>query len=81
MQEAVPAGQGGMAAILGLEDADVVAACAEAAQGEVVSAVNYNSPGQVVIAGAKAAVDRAIEGCKARGAKRAMPLPVSVLPL
>jgi [acyl-carrier-protein] S-malonyltransferase len=78
MQEAVPAGQGGMAAILGLDDADVLAACAEAAQGEVVSAVNFNSPGQVVIAGAKAAVERAIEGCKARGAKRAMPLPVSV---
>lgn len=78
MQEAVPAGQGGMAAILGLEDADVIAACAEAAQGEVVSAVNFNSPGQVVIAGAKAAVERAIEGCKARGAKRALPLPVSV---
>ena len=78
MQEAVPAGQGGMAAILGLEDADVLAACAEAAQGDVVSAVNFNSPGQVVIAGAKAAVERAIEGCKARGAKRAMALPVSV---
>jgi len=78
MQEAVPAGQGGMAAILGLEDADVLAACAEAAQGEVVSAVNFNSPGQVVIAGSRAAVDRAIEACKARGAKRALPLPVSV---
>ncbi|WP_268797235.1 ACP S-malonyltransferase [Pseudomonas huanghezhanensis] len=78
MQEAVPAGQGGMAAILGLEDADVIAACAEAAQGAVVSAVNFNSPGQVVIAGAKAAVDRAIELCKAKGAKRALPLPVSV---
>ncbi|MCU1733880.1 MULTISPECIES: ACP S-malonyltransferase [unclassified Pseudomonas] len=78
MQEAVPAGQGAMAAILGLDDADVVAICAEAAQGEVVSAVNFNSPGQVVIAGAKAAVERAIEGCKARGAKRALPLPVSV---
>ena len=78
MQEAVPAGQGGMAAILGLDDADVVAACAEAAQGEVVSAVNFNSPGQVVIAGSKAAVERAIEGCKALGAKRALPLPVSV---
>jgi [acyl-carrier-protein] S-malonyltransferase len=78
MQQAVPAGQGGMAAILGLEDADVLAACAEAAQGEVVSAVNFNSPGQVVIAGAKAAVERAIEACKARGAKRALPLPVSV---
>ncbi len=61
MQQAVPAGQGGMAAILGLEDADVLAACAEAAQGEVVSAVNFNAPGQVVIAGAAAAVERAIE--------------------
>lgn len=78
MQQAVPAGQGGMAAILGLDDADVLAACAEAAQGEVVSAVNFNAPGQVVIAGAAAAVARAIEACKARGAKRAMPLPVSV---
>ncbi|OLS62177.1 ACP S-malonyltransferase [Pseudomonas putida] len=78
MQEAVPAGQGAMAAILGLDDADVVAICAEAAQGDVVSAVNFNSPGQVVIAGAKAAVERAMEGCKARGAKRALPLPVSV---
>jgi [acyl-carrier-protein] S-malonyltransferase len=78
MQQAVPAGQGGMAAILGLEDADVLAACAEAAQGEVVSAVNFNAPGQVVIAGAAAAVSRAVEACKARGAKRAMPLPVSV---
>lgn len=78
MQEAVPAGMGGMAAILGLADADVIAACAEAAQGEVVSAVNFNSPGQVVIAGSKTAVERAIEGCKARGAKRALPLPVSV---
>lgn len=78
MQEAVPAGTGGMAAILGLEDADVLAACAEAAQGEVVSAVNFNAPGQVVIAGAAAAVERAIEACKARGAKRAVALPVSV---
>ncbi|WP_342243021.1 ACP S-malonyltransferase [Pseudomonas sp. OTU5201] len=78
MQQAVPAGQGGMAAILGLEDVDVLAACADAAQGEVVSAVNFNAPGQVVIAGAAAAVERAIEACKARGAKRAMPLPVSV---
>lgn len=78
MQQAVPAGQGGMAAILGLEDADVLAACAEAAQGEVVSAVNFNAPGQVVVAGARAAVERAIEACKARGAKRAMALPVSV---
>ena len=78
MQDAVPAGQGGMAAILGLDDAVVIAACAEAAQGEVVSAVNFNSPGQVVIAGSKSAVERAIEVCKAKGAKRALPLPVSV---
>lgn len=78
MQQAVPAGQGGMAAILGLEDADVLAACAEASQGDVVSAVNFNAPGQVVIAGSAAAVERAIEACKARGAKRAMALPVSV---
>ncbi|HAO76703.1 MAG TPA: [acyl-carrier-protein] S-malonyltransferase [Pseudomonas sp.] len=78
MQQAVPAGQGGMAAILGLEDADVLAACAEAAQGEVVSAVNFNAPGQVVIAGSAAAVERAIEACRAKGAKRAMALPVSV---
>lgn len=78
MQQAVPAGQGGMAAILGLEDADVLAACAEAAQGDVVSAVNFNAPGQVVIAGSAAAVERAIDACKARGAKRAMALPVSV---
>ena len=78
MQQAVPAGTGGMAAILGLDDADVQAACAESAQGEVVSAVNLNAPGQVVIAGSAAAVERAIEACKARGAKRAMPLPVSV---
>ncbi|MBA1250562.1 ACP S-malonyltransferase [Pseudomonas luteola] len=78
MQEAVPAGEGAMAAILGLEDADIVNACAEAAQGDVVSAVNYNAPGQVVIAGNAAAVMRAVELCKARGAKRAVPLPVSV---
>jgi [acyl-carrier-protein] S-malonyltransferase len=78
MQEAVPAGEGAMAAILGLEDADIVTACAEAAQGDVVSAVNYNAPGQVVIAGSAAAVMRAVELCKARGAKRAVPLPVSV---
>src|SRR5947207_6190077 len=75
MQEAVPQGQGAMAAVLNLDDEHVVAACAEA--GGVVQAVNFNSPGQVVIAGEKAAVDRAIEKCKARGAKRAMPLPVS----
>ena len=75
MQEAVPQGQGAMAAVLNLDDAHVVAACAEA--GGVVQAVNFNAPGQVVIAGEKAAVERAIEKCKARGARRAMPLPVS----
>ncbi|KXO10341.1 Malonyl CoA-acyl carrier protein transacylase [Marinobacter excellens LAMA 842] len=78
MQDAVPAGEGRMAAILGLEDADVVAACEEAAQGDVVAAVNFNAPGQVVIAGSAAAVERAIEACKGRGARKAMPLPVSV---
>lgn len=78
MQTAVPAGEGSMAAILGLEDADVIAACEEAANGDVVSAVNFNAPGQVVIAGARAAVERAIEACKDRGARKAMPLPVSV---
>jgi [acyl-carrier-protein] S-malonyltransferase len=78
MQEAVPVGQGAMAAVLGLEDADVEAACAEAAQNEVVEAVNFNAPGQVVIAGHAAAVKRAIEVCKAKGAKRAIDLPVSV---
>jgi [acyl-carrier-protein] S-malonyltransferase len=78
MQEAVPAGTGAMAAILNLADEEIIAACAEAAQGEVVQAVNFNSPGQVVIAGAKAAVERACEACKARGAKRALLLPVSV---
>ena len=77
MQEAVPDGQGAMAAILGLDDDGARAACAEAALGEAVQAVNFNAPGQVVIAGHKSAVARAIEACKARGAKRAMPLPVS----
>ncbi len=77
MQEAVPVGQGGMAAILGLSDDDVRAACAEAAQGEVVEPVNFNAPAQVVIAGHKAAVERACEAAKAKGAKRALPLPVS----
>ncbi len=77
MQDAVPEGTGAMAAILGLDDDAARAACAEAAQAEVVQAVNFNAPGQVVIAGHKAAVARAIEACKARGAKRAMPLPVS----
>lgn len=77
MQEAVPEGVGAMAAILGLDDDAVRAACAEAAQGEVVQAVNFNAPGQVVIAGHQAAVARATEACKAKGAKRALPLPVS----
>lgn len=78
MQSAVPQGTGSMAAILGLDDDAVRAVCAEAAQGEVVEAVNFNSPGQVVIAGSIAAVERAIETAKAKGAKRALPLPVSV---
>lgn len=78
MQEAVPAGEGAMAAILNLSDDDIRAACADAAQGEVVEPVNFNSPGQVVIAGSKAAVERAMALCKERGAKRALPLPVSV---
>jgi len=78
MQGAVPQGQGAMAAILGLDDADVVAACVEAAQGEVVQAANFNSPAQVVIAGQKTAVERAMEILKAKGAKRALILPVSV---
>ncbi|MGP9802498.1 ACP S-malonyltransferase [Rheinheimera sp. NSM] len=78
MQLAVPAGVGAMSAIIGLDDAAIAVACEQAAQGEVVSPVNYNSPGQVVIAGHKAAVERAGELCKAAGAKRALPLPVSV---
>lgn len=78
MQQAVPAGVGAMFAIIGLDDAAIAKACEEAAQGEVVSPVNFNSPGQVVIAGNKAAVERAGELCKAAGAKRALPLPVSV---
>lgn len=77
MQEAVPVGQGAMAAILGLPLAQVETACAEAAQGEIVAPANVNSPGQVVIAGHSAAVARAVEGCKAAGAKRAVPLQVS----
>ncbi|OWT53578.1 ACP S-malonyltransferase [Candidimonas nitroreducens] len=77
MQAAVPVGTGGMAAVLGLDDAAVLAACAEAAQGEVVEAVNFNAPAQVVIAGHKAAVERACELCRAAGAKRALVLPVS----
>lgn len=78
MQAAVPAGVGAMAAILGLDDDVVRAVCAQAAQGEVLEAVNLNSPGQVVIAGNKAAVERGMEVAKARGAKRALALPVSV---
>jgi [acyl-carrier-protein] S-malonyltransferase len=77
MQEAVPVGQGGMAAILGLSDDEVRAACAEAAQGDVVEAVNFNAPAQVVIAGHKSAVERACELAKGKGAKRALSLPVS----
>lgn len=78
MQEAVPAGTGAMQAIIGLDDAAIQQACEEAAQGQVVSPVNFNSPGQVVIAGHKEAVERAGAACKAAGAKRALPLPVSV---
>ena len=78
MQAAVPPGEGAMAAILGLDDAAVIDACKAAAEGQVVSAVNFNSPGQVVIAGERAAVERATERAKAAGAKRAMLLNVSV---
>ena len=78
MQQAVPAGTGAMAAVLGLGDAEIEQACREAEQGEVVSPVNYNCPGQIVIAGQKEAVERAIVQCKEAGAKRAIPLPVSV---
>jgi [acyl-carrier-protein] S-malonyltransferase len=77
MQQAVPQGVGAMAAIMGLDDEGVVAACAEAAQLQSVEAVNFNAPGQVVIAGHKEAVERAIAAAKARGAKRALLLPVS----
>lgn len=78
MQSAVPEGVGAMAAVLGLNDDAVRVVCAEAAQGEVLEAVNFNSPGQVVIAGHKAAVDRGCVLAKEKGAKRALPLPVSV---
>lgn len=78
MQEAVPAGVGAMSAIIGLDNDAIAKACEEAAQGQVVSPVNFNSPGQVVIAGNKEAVERANALCKAAGAKRALPLPVSV---
>jgi [acyl-carrier-protein] S-malonyltransferase len=77
MQEAVPVGVGAMAAILGIADEVILDACASACQNDVVDAVNFNAPGQVVIAGSAAAVDRAIEICKQAGAKRAMTLPVS----
>lgn len=77
MQEAVPVGTGAMAAILGLDDDAVRAACSEAARGEVVEPVNFNAPGQVVIAGHKSAVERGAEAAKTRGAKRAVMLPVS----
>ena len=78
MQEAVPAGQGAMAAILGLDDAAVIGVCESAAQGDVVSAVNFNANGQVVIAGSASAVERAVDAAKEAGAKRALLLPVSV---
>ena len=77
MQEAVPVGEGAMAALLGMEDQAVSAACAEAAQGQVVEAVNFNAPSQVVIAGHKAAVERGVAVAKTRGARRAVLLPVS----
>lgn len=78
MQQAVPEGTGAMYAIIGLDNDAIINACKQAEQGEVVSAVNFNSPGQVVIAGAKAAVERAVALCKEAGAKRALPLAVSV---
>lgn len=78
MRDAVKAGEGGMAAILGLDDAAIEAACVQAAQGEVAEAVNFNAPGQVVIAGHLSALARAIDAAKALGAKRALPLPISV---
>lgn len=78
MRDACPGGKGKMAAILGMEDDELKAVCAEAAQGEVVQAVNFNAPGQVVIAGHSTAVDRAIELAKQKGARKAMPLAVSV---
>jgi [acyl-carrier-protein] S-malonyltransferase len=77
MQEAVPAGVGAMAAVMGLDDAGIADACSEAGQGQVVEPVNYNAPGQIVIAGHREAVERAIAAAKARGAKRGVLLPVS----
>lgn len=78
MQEAVPAGEGGMAAIIGLEDQQVIDVCAQTAQGDVLQAVNFNAPGQVVIAGSASAIERATVSMKEAGAKRALPLPVSI---
>jgi len=78
MQAAVPPGEGAMAAIIGMDDDAIASACEASAQGQVVAPVNYNSPGQVVIAGSKSAVERAMVACKEGGAKRALPLPVSV---
>ena len=78
MRDACPGGQGRMAAVLGLDDEAIVACCEEAAEGQVVQAVNFNAPGQVVIAGHNDAVNRAVEICKSKGAKKAMPLAVSV---
>jgi [acyl-carrier-protein] S-malonyltransferase len=78
MQDSVPSGEGAMAAIIGMDDDAIALACEVSAQGQVVAPVNYNSPGQVVIAGSKAAVERAMVACKEAGAKRALPLPVSV---
>jgi len=78
MQQAVPAGEGAMVAILGLDDAQVIKCCEEAAEGEVIAAVNFNSPGQVVVAGTATAVERITGIAKAAGAKRALMLPVSV---
>jgi [acyl-carrier-protein] S-malonyltransferase len=77
MQEAVPAGTGAMAAILGLDDDSVIAACAEAADGQIVEPVNFNAPSQIVIAGHRAAVERATDAARTRGARRAVMLPVS----
>ena len=77
MQQAVPVGQGAMAAIIGLDDQAILNACSEASSLGVVDAVNFNAPGQVVIAGSNNAVERAMEICKSAGAKRALPLPVS----
>ena len=78
MQQAVPAGQGAMAAIIGLEDQVVIDVCAKTADGDVLQAVNFNAPGQVVIAGSAAAIERATVTMKEAGAKRALPLPVSI---